>query len=215
MIKLRWKLVTEEKKAMCNQFRLPTLSEITHYLQTDLRLPLVKPDFALKSQDIFPKTVAPVLLYQNKKLQLQPKVWGYPSPVNPKKPLFNARIERFYQAKPSMWDHSFARQRCLIIAQHFLESSKSTYRTAAGKKYHERYVFHDPAHPLTLIAGIYDQDHFAMVTTAPNRIMAPIHNRMPLVIAPAELRRWLFQNFTSLVNRDHFVLAVSKAERRK
>lgn len=66
-----------------------------------------------------------------------------------------------------------------------------------------------------MIAGIYDQNNFAMVTTEPNSIMRPIHNRMPLVIEPQELRRWLFQNFTSLINRDQVSLQVQKIPRKK
>ena len=49
-----------------------------------------------------------------------------------------------------------------------------------------------------------------MVTTAPNKDMAPIHNRMPLVVMPNELRRWLFQNFTSLINRKSVDLQIEK-----
>ncbi len=61
-----------------------------------------------------------------------------------------------------------------------------------------------------MIAGIYKKDQFSMVTTEPNSIMAPIHNRMPLIITPSELRQWLFQNFTSLVNRKNIPLQVEK-----
>ena len=66
-----------------------------------------------------------------------------------------------------------------------------------------------------MIAGIYDQNNFAMVTTNPNSAMAPIHNRMPLVIEPSELRRWLFQNFTSLIDRQNISLSVQKQPHRK
>lgn len=209
MIKLVTKIELERKK-MCNQFKVPTLSDISKYLKSDLNLPLTTPSFTLdKEEDIYPNTEAPVLLYQDNKLQLVMKKWGYPSPVDNKKPIFNARIERFYDAKPSMWDQSFAKQRCLIISKEFFESSKKTYQ-ANGRTYHERFAFKNPAAPLTLIAGIYDQDHFSMVTTAPNKWMKPIHNRMPLVIAPTELRRWLFQNFTSLIDRQDFTLEVTK-----
>ena len=39
---------------------------------------------------------------------------------------------------------------------------------------------------------------------------APIHNRMPLVVMPNELRRWLFQNFTSLIDRKSVDLQIEK-----
>ncbi|RVU70365.1 MULTISPECIES: SOS response-associated peptidase family protein [Lactobacillus] len=199
---------------MCNQFRVPSLSEIAQYLKKDLVLPLVEPNFTSEAQDIYPKSVAPVLLYQDGKLQLVQKSWGYPSPVDQNKPVFNARIERFYEQKTSMWDKSFARQRCLIIAQEFFESSKQTYKTNNDRTYHDRYSFSNPEQPLTLIAGIYDQDYFSMVTTQPNSDMQAIHNRMPLVIQPSELRQWLFQNFTSLIDRSNFSLTVTKQARK-
>lgn len=150
------------------------------------------------------------MLFKDNQLQLQNKNWGYPSPIDNNKAIFNARIERFYDSKPSMWDKSFARQRCIIIANQFFEYGKNTYQTNNGKTYHERFSFSDPEQPLTLIAGIYDKDNFSMVTTQPNCFMSPIHNRMPLVIKPEELRRWLFQNFTSLIDRSNFALSVTK-----
>lgn len=199
---------------MCNQFHLPKLAQIKQYLNEDLNLPLVEPQIAdTDEKDIFPNQAAPVLLYQDQKLQLVDKNWGYPSPID-NKPLFNARIERFYETKPSMWDQSFAKQRCLILTDEFFEYSKNTYQAPNGKKYHERYGFKGKQN-ITLIAGIYDHNNFAMVTTEPNSIMRPIHDRMPLVIEPQELRRWLFQNFTSLINRENIDLQVQKMPRKK
>lgn len=201
---------------MCNQFHLPTLQEISHYLKSDLYLPLASPTFQMPHQaDIFPKMPAPILLYQKQKLQLVLKKWGYPSPVDQHKPLFNARIERFYEQRPSMWDHSFARQRCIILSKYFFESGRYIYRAANGHAYHERFCFQMAGQPLTMIAGIYDQDHFAMVTTTPNKVMAPIHRRMPLVLQPTELRRWLFQNFTPLRDRSNCRLNVQALPHKK
>ncbi|WEV70648.1 SOS response-associated peptidase family protein [Lactobacillus sp. ESL0785] len=200
---------------MCNQFQLPTLAEIKQYLVSDLNLPLIEPANNLpQNQNVFPKGQAPVLLYHKKQLQLLPKSWGYPSPIDSKKVIFNARIERFYEQKNSMWDTSFARSRCLIIVRNFFESGCNTY-SANGHKYHERYSFHNPNAPLTLIADIYQDDHFSMVTTKPNPVMAPIHDRMPLVIASSELRRWLFQNFSSLIDRSQMPLTATKMPERK
>lgn len=178
---------------MCNHFRLAPLSATKKYL-LDLGLPLQEPNFTQEELEIFPKKTAPVLLYADDKLQLVPKSWGFPSPYKKNQVIFNARIERFYEKRPSLWDDFFARQRCLIIAQDFFE-----------KKGQQTFSFRGPE-PLTLIAGIYQDNHFAMVTTKPNQVMAPVHDRMPLVIAPSELRRWLFQNFTSLIDRSTFPL---------
>lgn len=195
---------------MCNQFTLPTYSLLKKYLQTELALPLIDYEQDFSSHDIFPGQTAPVLLYDHEKLQLVDKTWGYPSPVDAKKLLFNARIERFYEAKPSLWDHSFKRQRCLIVCQSFYEYGPERIKKANGRYYRQQYQFYNEHEPLTLVAGIYDQDRFSMVTTAPNKTMAPIHQRMPLVIEPNELRRWLFQNFTSLIDRSQIQLTATK-----
>ena len=97
---------------MCNQFQLPTLADIKKYLVNDLNLPLIEPDKNLpQNQAVFPKGAASVLLYQNDQLQLQAKAWGYPSPFDHQKVLFNARVERFFEQKKSMWDSSFAKYR--------------------------------------------------------------------------------------------------------
>lgn len=189
---------------MCHQFTHPSLKEISAYLK-GLNLPLVQPNFTMPEHEVFPKQKAAVLLYQDEQLQLCQKNWGYPS-FN-KQVLFNARIERFYEKKPSMWDKSFARQRCIIITKKFYENSSEYYLGKNQKKYRKQYSF-TSNYPLTLIAGIYEQDHFAMVTTSPNKIMQPIHDRMPLVLSPNEIRRWLFQNFTSLIDRANFDLNV-------
>ncbi|CCI81323.1 SOS response-associated peptidase family protein [Lactobacillus hominis] len=204
---------------MCNHYQLPTLQEIKQYLKGELNLPLVKPKFDAnlfdKPSEIYPKKTALILLYQNNELQLVPKSWGYPSPYKNKQVIFNARIERFYEAKKSMWDESFARKRCIILASQFFETGKKTYTTLQNKTYHEQFAFKQANTPITMIAGIYDQENFAMVTTKPNSIMAPIHDRMPLVITQDELRRWLFQNFTSLIDRTDFNLVRTQLPERK
>lgn len=201
---------------MCNQFQLPSLADIKKYLVSDLHLPLEKPSFDFPENcSVFPKGIAPVLLYQNDRLELVPKTWGYPSPFDQQKVVFNARIERFFEKKRSMWDSSFARSRCIIIANQFFESGRKTYSAANKHQYHERFAFHNPDEPLTLIAGIYQNDYFSMVTTKPNSVMAPVHDRMPLIIGPNELRQWLFQDFSSLVDRKQISLTAAKVPNRK
>lgn len=181
---------------------MPSLKEIKTYLTTDLKLPLIVPKnieekFSAVTQ-IYPKSSSLVMLYSNNELKLVEKKWGYPSPFQKNRVLYNARIERFYEEKPSMWDNSFARQRCIILANEFWESSKQTYLASNNQTYHEHSSFTAKEEPMTLIAGIYQGDDFSM---------ACVHERMPLVLKPSELRRWLFQNFTSLLNRSEYNLA--------
>lgn len=80
---------------------MPSLKEIKTYLTTDLKLPLIVPKnieekFSAVTQ-IYPKSSSLVMLYSNNELKLVEKKWGYPSPFQKNRVLYNARIERFYE----------------------------------------------------------------------------------------------------------------------
>lgn len=48
---------------------------------------------------------------------------------------------------------------------------------------------------------------FSIVTAESNASVAPIHNRMPLVLGPGESSAWLRSNFATLANRDTIALS--------
>ncbi|MGH7506023.1 MAG: SOS response-associated peptidase [Longimicrobiales bacterium] len=85
------------------------------------------------------------------------------------------------------------RRRCLIIADGFYE-----WRREGGRKVPVRFVRPDGA-PFTF-AGLWERwqppegpplHSCTIVTTPPNAAIAPIHDRMPLIIGPADRARWL------------------------
>ena len=53
---------------------------------------------------------------------------------------------------------------------------------------------------------------FSIVTTEPNASVAPIHDRMPLVLGPGESSMWLGEGFATLKERGSVSL-VCKPER--
>lgn len=57
-----------------------------------------------------------------------------------------------------------------------------------------KYFFQMPGQPIYL-AGIYDTINgvncFIILTTAPNDSVAPIHDRMPLLLSHEQVRPWL------------------------
>jgi putative SOS response-associated peptidase YedK len=106
--------------------------------------------------------------------------------------LFNARAETLSE-KPAFRD-SFARRRCLVPVSAFYEWQKD----AAGKSH--RYRFAPAAGGLWALAGLWstwrgpDGDKvgsFAIITTSPNGVIAPIHDRMPVVLPEASHGAWL------------------------
>jgi putative SOS response-associated peptidase YedK len=120
--------------------------------------------------------------------------WGLipawaPDPRAFKANLINARSETA-ASKPSFRD-AFRRGRCVVPASGFFEWR----RTGARKQpYH---VVRDDGAPL-LLAGLYAErpaaeggPSVAIMTCAANERIAAIHDRMPVVLAPGELGRWL------------------------
>ena len=128
--------------------------------------------------DICPSQVAPVLVSRGEKIVGEFQQWGLPG-FRGRQQIINARAETVTE-KP-MFRRSIAFQRCVIPATGFYE-----WDTAKHK-----YFFQMPGQPIYL-AGIYDNINgvncFIVLTTAPNDSVAPIHDRMPLILAHEQVR---------------------------
>ena len=106
--------------------------------------------------------------------------WGFGSKIA------NARGESVAE-RPAFRD-AFRQSRCLVPASGFYE-----WQTIAGQK-HPWYLRPTDA-PLFALAGITSLwkgvPSVSLITTAPNSLMEPIHDRMPLIVAPEEYAAWL------------------------
>ena len=106
--------------------------------------------------------------------------------------MFNARAETIATA-PAFRD-AFRKRRCLVPVDSFFE-----WRRDGSIRQPFRIVRTDGT-PLAL-AGLWSgwrdpetdevRRTFTIVTTTPNDLMRPIHNRMPVVIPPEAWGRWL------------------------
>lgn len=102
----------------------------------------------------------------------------------------NARAETLIE-KPFFRD-AFHQTRCLVPADGFFE-----WRTEDGKK--QPYYFRLRSGEPMFLAGLWSRWHsqdqsretFAIVVTSANPLVAPIHDRMPLILPPEEYRKWL------------------------
>lgn len=106
--------------------------------------------------------------------------------------LINARSETIFE-KPSFRDAVFSR-RCLVPADSFYEWRKEP----DGRKLPYRIFLKNG--DLLMMAGIWElwgsgtevQNTFSIITTGPNAEMAPLHNRMPLILpSEAAQQKWL------------------------
>jgi putative SOS response-associated peptidase YedK len=105
--------------------------------------------------------------------------------------LINARAETVAD-KPAFRD-SFAKRRCLVVADGFYEwqkqgSKKQPWRItlASGEPFGFAGLWADWKTP----EG-ERMETCTIVTTEANSLVAPIHNRMPVILDPADHDRWL------------------------
>ncbi|MGI8556159.1 MAG: SOS response-associated peptidase [Pyrinomonadaceae bacterium] len=104
--------------------------------------------------------------------------------------IINARAETLLE-KPSFRD-SFKRRRCLIPADGFYEWKRTG-------KIKQPYYFQMKDESVFSFAGIWDVwktdgkeiISCAIITTAPNELLSPIHNRMPAILHRNDFDTWL------------------------
>lgn len=107
--------------------------------------------------------------------------------------LINARADTIRE-KPS-FRTAYKRRRCLILATGFYE-----WRVARlGSAKQPMYIGMRDGSPFAF-AGIWESwrapdgdvvETCAIITTDANELVAPIHDRMPVIVAPASYDRWL------------------------
>lgn len=114
-------------------------------------------------------------------------VWskdGKPGPIN-------ARAET--AATNGMFRSAYKSRRCLVPASGFYEWQK---RDGGAKQPYLIRLLNDP---IFCFAGLWESwrgdgdavESFTVLTTEPNELMAPIHNRMPVIVRPSDFGGWL------------------------
>lgn len=120
--------------------------------------------------------------------------WGFTDETGGRAPLINARAETA-AAKPTFQD-SFRRRRCVVPADGFYEWERTGGTPLP-------WLF-EPAEPdeLLLLGGLWRESGdeggtdgreaaFVVLTTTPNALVAPLHDRMPVLVPATALEAWL------------------------
>jgi putative SOS response-associated peptidase YedK len=106
--------------------------------------------------------------------------------------MINARAET--AAERPAFREAMKRRRCLVPADGFYERQA----TPGSKRKQPHLIRMKDDRPFAF-AGLWDSwrrgddtlESFTILTTAPNELVAPIHDRMPVIVAPADFDRWL------------------------
>jgi putative SOS response-associated peptidase YedK len=108
-------------------------------------------------------------------------------------PMINARAETLAE-KPS-FRNAYKRRRCLILADGFFEWVKQP-----GEKAKTPYFIHMENGSPFAFAGLWEEWHSpdssqlqsaTIITTEPNDLVAPLHNRMPVILPEDSYQDWL------------------------
>jgi putative SOS response-associated peptidase YedK len=101
--------------------------------------------------------------------------------------MINARAETAAE-KPAFRD-AFRRRRCLVVADGFYEWKKT-----GGKTKQPYYIRMKDARPFGF-AGLWERwgelETCTILTTSPNELCAPLHDRMPVILGTSDYGRWL------------------------
>jgi len=185
------RVFAEGSQTMCGRFVLITDLSV---IGRDFIVPNVSVSFA-PSRDVRPGDQIPAIIRRGDHNVLALCQWGL-IPAWCRDPsigakLFNARAETIAE-KPSFKD-AFIHRRCLIPADGFFEWKKE------GQKKIPYYFFLKSGKPMGF-AGLYETwfapdrrriDTCTIITTEPNAVVAPIHDRMPVIVPRDSYELWL------------------------
>ncbi|MCU1351615.1 MAG: hypothetical protein JWM05_824 [Acidimicrobiales bacterium] len=117
--------------------------------------------------------------------------------------MINARAETL--ADKGTYRRAFEKRRCIIPADGFYE-----WRKVPGHKQKQPYFIHRPDGDPLALAGIWETwrgpersgppqlRSCSIITTSANELLAPVHDRMPVILPATAWDRWLDPTFDDL-----------------
>lgn len=178
---------------MCGRYALfKLLDEIDHFLGVLERRGEITPNFNVAPTHRMPVAYSDA----DGKRVLENMYWGFMGwkPKEGQKSFLPINTRDDSLTKKPMWQRAFSSRRCLIPMNGFFE-----WQGPKGKKIpHYIYPKEDE---LLVAAGIYSElspvdgtRSYSVITTSPNSLMEPIHDRMPAFLHPTEFEAWLDPN---------------------
>lgn len=117
--------------------------------------------------------------------------------------MINARSETVAE-KPA-FRHAIKYNRCIVPVAGFYEWNHD------GKEKHPHYIYLKDS-PVMALAGIWEHwkspegsvsETFSILTTAPNKLLSTLHDRMPVILNPNDYGLWLNKNLHDPHHLEH------------
>lgn len=177
---------------MCGRYGIYDTKDVFEFIKVDVSKDLdLKPNY-----NAAPTQVLPVARTNEAGIrEINTMHWGFMGwkPKKGDRPFIpiNTRDDKILTSR--MWKSPFLNNRCIVPANGFYEWN--------GKKGNKTPHFIYPKNGgLMGFAGIYStlapegstsDMSFSIITTSPNRLMEPIHDRMPVILLQEEFDHWL------------------------
>jgi putative SOS response-associated peptidase YedK len=129
-----------------------------------------------------------ILEYGADRRVLVPATWGYlpTSAGRARRPLINVRGEQVGSGHG--FRDAFSSRRCAVVTDGFFEWNARRMP----------FWYHRADGGLVLLAGLFQappagqrEPRFTVLTTRPNKLIAAVHDRMPVIVPPAQIDEWL------------------------
>jgi putative SOS response-associated peptidase YedK len=152
----------------------------------------LRADEALKTGEIFPTDLAPVVRMEGGGAASVPMVWGFPR-WNGGGVVINARAET--AAEKKMFRAAAFSRRLVVPSTGFFE-----WKRTDGRRLKDKYLLRLPGAPMLYMAGLFnlyrqpdggERGRFVILTTAASQSVSALHDRMPVILGPEETGAWL------------------------
>jgi putative SOS response-associated peptidase YedK len=177
---------------MCVRYTLHKDDEAMAAIAKALARKLAPPEWAKPKYNVTLTHVMPVVAAGADGPEVRGMMWGlvpfYERKKTQMRMLPNAKAET--AASLPAFKQSVAKRRCLVPANGFYE-----WQTIGKLKFPHLFTLKDEA-PFAF-AGIWEPaedntpETYGILTTAPNELVATIHTRMPVILTPETMPRWL------------------------
>ncbi|MGF1760907.1 SOS response-associated peptidase [Photobacterium sagamiensis] len=165
---------------------------------------------AEENNDLRPTQTVATIISDGSTLRQQNTQWGI-QPEWAKRLIINAQAET--AAEKKTFRQAMQTHRCLVPCSGWYE-----WRDEGGQR-KQKYLFSHATNKPLYMAGIWfpsETPHMVTLTTEPNAIYLPYHNRMPVLIPADTIKLWLEGELTALaplmMPNDTTPIAVTVAE---